>query len=249
MPATKSTVYQPTPQILSAGGLGGMAPNLLNLAARFRAEGLLPLSAIIGESISLIIVGGIGAVIVYFNKETVPMKAFLLGVACPALILNTAGAADEPPPTPAQTAVQSSTAASFAAMGVTVRAAVQRQPGEMRRLTINVKNADLIKPRIVVDIPNSIDEEMHIDERAGWNISTMALFLTIRGDLKMPDGQVVPVETARTPIPAGSAPIVIELSVEQTVLGGVLDGFGFDNLARRFMETQAEITEVRTPKH
>jgi hypothetical protein len=232
--------------VVLCGAFGGMAPSLLNLAGRFRAEGLLPLDALAGEVVSMALLAVIGCVIVVMFKENTMLKAFFLGVSAPALILNSASALDLPaPPQSREPDTARSGIMLIQPWGARLYAAEQSSIGN-RRLTVRTE-VPVSGNIFIRDAVSGREREIEADNDGGWTVPTTEFSVVFRGTI----AEQIDVETPSAIVASGSEPVVLLLypgDPEQTFLGGLLDGFGFDNWAQRFVRSEATLALEVEPK-
>ena len=210
------------------GGFGGIAPWLLELAERVRsADPTLSDNGLVGELVAMVIFAGVGGMVARMKEEKTMWHAFTAGVTALAVVSGTAGLP--------------STGPGLTLFETTLYAAEQEECVEDRgrRLTLEADVA-LLENNIFIRCPgSSIEREMHLEEDGTWKVPSTTFYLVFRGVART-RGQRVPVTTAITQMPEGEEPLSVELTIEQTFLGGLLDGLGLDQIAPSFVD--AEIT-------
>ena len=228
----------------ACGAFGGVAPPLLNLAARFRSEGMLDAAALTGEMVSVAILATISFWFVRMHRETVMLKAFFLGVSAPALILNTASVADPPatrvPVTQEMAAGQGPSASALLpwngpALYAASQDAASRVSSDTRSLTIQA-NLPVLGSIYIRDSSSPKEHKVAMDDDGSWTVPTSEFRVVYRGMI----GGQVPIQTPSAVVRSGAEPVVLRIHIGQTFLGGILDGFGLDNLARHHIRADAK---------
>ena len=169
-------------------------------------------------------------------------KAFFLGVSAPALILNAAPLLDADAPGPGLMltppwAVQSLYAASqeSAPSEDASQAARSEADDKARSLTVQA-NLPVTGGIYIRDSSSSKEHKLAMDADGSWAVPTSEFRVVYRGMI----GGQVPIQTPSAVVRSGSEAVVLRIHIGQTFLGGVLDGFGFDNLARQHVRADAK---------
>ena len=110
---------------------------------------------------------------------------------------------------------------------------------ESRRLAVRA-NVPVWGGIFIVDASPSEGSPVERDLDGRWTVPATEFRIVFRG---MIEGQV-PVTSPVLTVETGSDPLVLDLLIEteETFLGGVLDGFGLDNLAQEFRRSRADAT-------
>jgi len=259
-------------KIAAAGAFGGVATSLLDLVSKTRASGLPSLEGLGGEVFCMTILAIIGCGLVLVFEEKNMRKAFFLGIGAPALLVSAGTVTDRPQPLQGEgmpanqqqerPAEERSGAMSLRSWGVQVLYAAQSpsgetpqqdpsdqsvsqepEPQESRKLAVRA-NVPVWGGIFILDASSDEERMIERDTDGRWTVPATEFRIVFRG---MIEGRV-PVETPVATVGSGSEPLALELFIEteQTFVGGVLDGFGLDNLAQEFRRSsaQANVVEV-----
>ena len=220
------------------GAFGGAAPQVLETLQDAEALGVpfWKIPGALGRLGAFPVYATIGAVVALANRETDMMKAILLGISAPALILNytdgaTIGAGRS---TVGLHYVLHAEAQSPTGQEeeVLAREEVLAQE-DTRPLTIELQNRLIFDKTVIIHHAERPPSELRETETGTWFVPTSEFSMSMKGATAL-GNVIVPVETPVIHVPPGSGPIVIRMTMdpEQTNFGGFLDGLGFDRIAR-----------------
>ena len=166
--------------------------------------------------------------------------AFTAGVLAPALIV---GAASLPGPGNTGSATESSVLSTpVYAAGMPTTTAPAQDGTRVLTVTADVPLSDT---SVSIVERGSSDERTVPQNRDGdWIVPEEGFTIVFRATAHVFSTQV-PVETPVFSVPAGTEPLSVELFLEQTFWGGVLDGLGFDRYASGMIEAHLATMEGR----
>ena len=160
------------------------------------------------------------------------IKAILLGVSAPALIANTLTAAEA-----------RATQALFIAPLVHAAQTEDAAPAPpiasvimTRTLTVEDAAGDRAEGRLYLVLADDDRVFLPATEDGTWRIPTAPVRVVFEGTVSD-----VRVATEPAEIDAGTESILFRLHMEQTFLGGLLDGLGLERTSRRFIRSSAKI--------
>ena len=219
----------------TCGAFGGLAPALLELSERVTQDPAVDLGR--GFWIPLVIHVILGGGLAFVKEEDTMWHAFTAGVLAPALIVGAAGL-----PGPADAGGNEGSLR----LSAPVYAAEMQQPARARggtrvlTITTDVQLSDTLV--LIVGPGDSSQRPAPKNQDGDWIVPEEDFTLVLRATAHVFSSRV-PVETPAFAVRTGTEPLSVELFLEQTFWGGVLDGLGFDRFAKGMIE--ARLAEER----
>ena len=236
------TIEDSAKLVVVSGAGGGAAPHWVKLAGRFSSEGMLPLDALAGELVAMLMLAAVGAWVVVAFKEKTMLKAFVLGVSAPAFVINLTSTVAQARPLPQHSdSVRTEIMLMERWATTPLYALGQSIPRQERKLTITTQ-VPISGSIVIRDVVSRTEREIAADPDGGWTVPTNEFRVLFRG---VRDKDRVPVETPDSVfVEGGEQTVVLQLHMsdpEQTFWGGFLDGLGFDSWAQRLVRAEATI--------